>query len=276
MLAPGHTRDAQHLFQDIASRCSSARPGTRCTSCRGCGCAGAAPTSDAQQRFQSLPVVPFMLYSAPLTTTHWQQSAWRVVRPQSLDQGPGACAHPQSRHRCAAAVQVDYAQAALFLNISAHVSGSAEAQVAWWQHSELRMKAGLDPRTQARPPCAAPLSTCLTCCVCGVSLQSPASELPPGWHYICQCASAAHLIFMSWPPGLTSLQGCTQDVDRYSPAWWYADVPETAIIPLRKLEAVLPYLRQVNMVLDICDMLLALPPASPLAASDATELYASR
>lgn len=36
-----------------------------------------------------------------------------------------------------------------------------------------------------------------------------------------------------------------QDVDRYSPAWWYADVPETAIIPLRKLEAVLPYLRQV-------------------------------
>ena len=37
-----------------------------------------------------------------------------------------------------------------------------------------------------------------------------------------------------------------QDVDRYSPAWWYADVPETAIIPLRKLEAVLPYLRQVK------------------------------
>ena len=37
-----------------------------------------------------------------------------------------------------------------------------------------------------------------------------------------------------------------QDVDRYSPAWWYADVPETAIIPLRKLEAVLPYLRQVE------------------------------
>lgn len=39
-----------------------------------------------------------------------------------------------------------------------------------------------------------------------------------------------------------------QDVDRYSPAWWYADVPETAIIPLRKLEAVLPYLRQVGTV----------------------------
>ena len=61
--------------------------------------------------------------------------------------------HLQSRHQLAAAVQVDYAQAALFLNISAHVSGSAEAQVAWWQHSELRMKLGLDPRTQARAPC---------------------------------------------------------------------------------------------------------------------------
>ena len=40
-------------------------------------------------------------------------------------------------------------------------------------------------------------------------------------------------------------------MDRYSPAWWYADVPETAIIPLRKLEAVLPYLRQVIMMAHI-------------------------
>ena len=37
-----------------------------------------------------------------------------------------------------------------------------------------------------------------------------------------------------------------QDVDRYSPAWWYADVSEGAIIPLRKLDAVLPYLRQAS------------------------------
>ena len=66
-----------------------------------------------------------------------------------------------------------------------------------------------------------------------------------------------------------------QDVDRYSPAWWYADVPETAIIPLRKLEAVLPYLRQVDLIPDICNMLLALPPASPHAAPNATELCAS-
>ncbi|CAL5229778.1 g13167 [Coccomyxa viridis] len=79
--------------------------------------------------------------------------------------------------------KVDYASAALFLNISMHVSGSSESPVAWWQYPELKMKAGLDPHTQ--------------------------------------------------------------DVDRYSPAWWYADVPETAIIPLRKLEAVLPYLRQM-------------------------------
>ena len=63
-----------------------------------------------------------------------------------------ARAEPSSVGVC---MQVDYAQAALFLNISAHVSGSAEGQVAWWQHSELRMKNGLDPRTQARPPCAA-------------------------------------------------------------------------------------------------------------------------
>lgn len=46
--------------------------------------------------------------------------------------------------------------------------------------------------------------------------------------------------------------GVLQDVDRYSPAWWYADVPETAIIPLRKLEAVLPYLRQVQLSLTLC------------------------
>lgn len=94
--------------------------------------------------------------------------------------------HLQSRHRCTAAVQVDYAQAALFLNISAHVSGSAEAQVAWWQHSELRMKNGLDPRTQARPPCAAPLSTCLAGWVhmgCSVSCIWGAPLLS-GWHHI--------------------------------------------------------------------------------------------
>lgn len=41
-----------------------------------------------------------------------------------------------------------------------------------------------------------------------------------------------------------------QDVDRFSPAWWFADVPDTAIIPLRKLEAIVPYLRQVVVVLE--------------------------
>ena len=46
-------------------------------------------------------------------------------------------------------MQVDYASAALFLNISMHVAGSSESPVAWWQHPELRMKAGLDPHTQA-------------------------------------------------------------------------------------------------------------------------------
>lgn len=74
----------------------------------------------------------------------------------SLQQQQGQVA---ARWSCCLA-QVDYASAALFLNISAHISGSAESQVAWWQHPELRMKAGLDPRTQARnlpssasPPC---------------------------------------------------------------------------------------------------------------------------
>ena len=44
--------------------------------------------------------------------------------------------------------QVDYAAAVLFLNISMQAPG--EAQVPWWQHPEVKMKAGLDPRTQAR------------------------------------------------------------------------------------------------------------------------------
>ena len=46
-------------------------------------------------------------------------------------------------------MQVDYASAALFLNISMHVSGTSESHVAWWHYPELRMKAGLDPHTQA-------------------------------------------------------------------------------------------------------------------------------
>ena len=53
-------------------------------------------------------------------------------------------------------MQVDYASAALFLNISMHVSGTSEAPVAWWQHPELRMKAGLDPHTQASRHAAQP------------------------------------------------------------------------------------------------------------------------
>lgn len=39
-----------------------------------------------------------------------------------------------------------------------------------------------------------------------------------------------------------------QTEDRFSPAWWFADVPGTAIIPLRRVDAVLPYLRQVGAV----------------------------
>ena len=171
-------------------------------------------------------------------------------------------------------MQVDYASAALFLNISAHVSGSSEAQVAWWQHPELRMKNGLDPRTQAGTPCAALPSTRLVPCVHALA-QSPVSGMPPlhsarqhiHWH---PSAAPFHLHF--WPSGLTSLQECMQDVDRYSPAWWYADVPETAIIPLRKLEAVLPYLRQVTEIPHICDTLLALSPASPAAESGGTQV----
>ena len=56
------------------------------------------------------------------------------------------------------AVQVDYASAALFLNISMHVSGASESPVAWWQYPELRMKAGLDPHTQAGHPYRLPHS----------------------------------------------------------------------------------------------------------------------
>ncbi|CAL8469510.1 g9051 [Coccomyxa elongata] len=75
--------------------------------------------------------------------------------------------------------KVDYASAALFLNIS---SPASEA-LPWWSHPELKVHKGLDPRTQLE--------------------------------------------------------------DRFSPSWWFADVPSTAIIPLRKIDAVLPYLRQM-------------------------------
>ena len=42
----------------------------------------------------------------------------------------------------------------LFLNISMQAPG--EALVPWWQHPEVKMKAGLDPRTQVRTPCGNP------------------------------------------------------------------------------------------------------------------------
>ena len=42
----------------------------------------------------------------------------------------------------------------LFLNISMQAPG--EALVPWWQHPEVKMKAGLDPRTQVRTPCGDP------------------------------------------------------------------------------------------------------------------------
>lgn len=42
--------------------------------------------------------------------------------------------------------QVDYAKAALFLNISSQPSEA----LPWWSHPELKVHKGLDPRTQAR------------------------------------------------------------------------------------------------------------------------------
>ena len=58
-------------------------------------------------------------------------------------------------------MQVDYASAALFLNISMHVSGTSQSNVAWWQYPELRMKAGLDPHTQASTSISLQSSTML-------------------------------------------------------------------------------------------------------------------
>ena len=46
-------------------------------------------------------------------------------------------------------MQVDYGAAALFLNISMQAAGAlGSSLVPWWQHPEVTMKAGLDPRTQ--------------------------------------------------------------------------------------------------------------------------------
>jgi hypothetical protein len=44
--------------------------------------------------------------------------------------------------------QVDYAKAALFLNISSQPSEA----LPWWSHPELRTHKGLDPRTQVTLP----------------------------------------------------------------------------------------------------------------------------
>ena len=39
---------------------------------------------------------------------------------------------------------------------------------------------------------------------------------------------------------------CLQDIDRFSPAWWFPDVPASAIVPLTRLKLVRLYLRQVR------------------------------
>lgn len=44
--------------------------------------------------------------------------------------------------------QVDYAKAALFLNISSQPSEA----LPWWSHPELKTHKGLDPRTQVTLP----------------------------------------------------------------------------------------------------------------------------
>ena len=39
-----------------------------------------------------------------------------------------------------------------------------------------------------------------------------------------------------------------QVYDRFSPLWWFPDVPKAAIGSMRKLENVLPFLRQASSV----------------------------
>ena len=47
----------------------------------------------------------------------------------------------------------------------------------------------------------------------------------------------------SMAPGLEPL---TPVYERFSPHWWFPDVPKQAIGPIKKLENVLPFLRQVG------------------------------
>ena len=39
-----------------------------------------------------------------------------------------------------------------------------------------------------------------------------------------------------------------QVYDRFSPLWWFPDVPKAAIGSMRKLENVLPFLRQASFM----------------------------
>lgn len=86
-------------------------------------------------------------------------------------------------------MQVDYASAALFLNISMHISGTSESPVAWWQHPELKMKAGLDPHTQAsrRHAVVAHNKTCHLCIafpafsIVSCSYLRRSVEVAPSW-----------------------------------------------------------------------------------------------
>ena len=144
----------------------------------------------------------------------------RMTRPRQVD----ACACCRAIIS-ASAMQVDYASAALFLNISAHVSGASEVQVAWWQHPELRMKDGLDPRTQARAPPAqaslqdpallpsAPLGCCMCVCVGFLSLLRlgcpGASRV--AFHILMSIGCALLLVLAVWPDVIPSVSaGCGQ------------------------------------------------------------------
>lgn len=39
---------------------------------------------------------------------------------------------------------------------------------------------------------------------------------------------------------------CAQDIDRFSPAWWFPDVPARALVPLTRPTRIRLYLRQAR------------------------------
>jgi hypothetical protein len=128
------------------------------------------------------------------------------------------------------AAQVDYAAAGIFLNIS---SNGGKGSAPWWTRPDVQVAPGIEALVPVSP----------TSFLFPQGQATLRSSLAP-WAACLHAqhdACTMHIVNTRREPFLAA-----QVYDRFSPAWWFADVPIEAIAPLSSLDSVLPFLKQVH------------------------------